>query len=113
MYLESVFSFKNHKLTEEYKAISRSIIEKASLKSRLELDFGIEKEIAQFLKNFCKLNTIEIASIYKKELAAELFKRKFPFLHVKKYGQKIYSTFELKSTEETSFQDGNGDVIFT
>ncbi|MBQ0721830.1 MAG: hypothetical protein KBT89_16715, partial [Gammaproteobacteria bacterium] len=74
---------------------------------------GFEKEIANYLKTFCKENKIEMVSIYKKELAAELFKRKFPFLHVKKYGQNIYSTFELENSPEIKFQDGDGDVIFT
>ena len=54
-----------------------------------------------------------MATIYKKELAAELFKRKLPFLHVKKYGQKIYSTFEIENSSESKFQDSDGDVIFT
>lgn len=74
---------------------------------------GFEKEIANYLKTFCKENKVEMASIYKKELANEVFKRKFPFLHVKKYGQKIYSTFEIQNDTEINIQDGDGDVIFT
>ncbi|MCY1722692.1 hypothetical protein OU798_20245 [Prolixibacteraceae bacterium Z1-6] len=68
---------------------------------------------ATFLKNFSKENKIEFITIYKKALAAELFKRKFPFLHVKKYGQKIYGTFEIISNTDLHFQDGEGDVFFT
>lgn len=74
---------------------------------------GLEEEIARYLKVFCKNNKIEMASIYKKELAAELFKRKYPFLRLKKYGQKVYCTFELERSRKIEFQDGDGDVIFT
>ncbi len=73
----------------------------------------LTKDIASYFKLFCKQNKIEVATFYKKELAKELFKRKFPFLHLKKYGQKIYSTFELNNSEAIQFQDGDGDVIFT
>lgn len=74
---------------------------------------GFEEEIANYLKLFCKKNKIEMATIYKKELAEVLFKRKFPFLRAKKYGQKIYSTFEIEKNSYLNFQDGVGDVIFT
>ncbi len=74
---------------------------------------GYEKELAQYLKLFCKENKIEMATIYKKELAEVLFKRKFPFLHAKKYGQNIYSTFEIPKRSGLYLQDGDGDVIFT
>uniref|UniRef100_UPI00321769E5 hypothetical protein n=1 Tax=uncultured Draconibacterium sp. TaxID=1573823 RepID=UPI00321769E5 len=70
-------------------------------------------EITTYLKSFCKQNKIEVLTIYKKALAAELFKRNFPFLHVKKYGQKIYSTFEFNCNKVYLFQDGDGDVFFT
>lgn len=78
-----------------------------------QLPAELEKDIVRFLKLFCKENKIEMATIYKNELATELFKRKFPFLYLKKYGQKIYSTFPLKNNSEINFQDGDGDVIFT
>lgn len=66
-----------------------------------------------FIKLFCKRNKIEVITVYKKELTGELFKRKFPFLHLKKYGQKIYSTFEINCNNDLHFQDGDGDAIFT
>jgi hypothetical protein len=34
-------------------------------------------------------------------------------LHTKKYGQKIYSSFEIKNNANLQFQDGDGDLIFT
>lgn len=70
-------------------------------------------ELARFLKSYSKKHKIEVLTVYKKELAAQFFRRKFPFLRVKKYGQKIYSTFELPESNEPAFQDGDGDVIFT
>ncbi len=74
---------------------------------------GIEKEIADYLKRFCVSNKIEVATVYKNEIATELLNQKFPFLHAKKYGQKIYSSFEIKNIGNCKFQDGDGDVIFT
>jgi len=70
-------------------------------------------ELAAFLKSFSKKHRIEVVTVYKKELAAQFLQRNFPFLRVKKYGQKIYSSFELSESTKTVFQDGDGDVIFT
>ena len=74
---------------------------------------GIEKEVAAFLKRFCVNRKIEVITVYKTELAQQLFAQKFPFLRTKKYGQKIYSSFEIRDIENFHFQDGDGDVIFT
>lgn len=74
---------------------------------------GFEFEIAQYLKKFCAKHKIEVATVYKTEIAQQLFKRKLPFLHAKKYGQKIYSSFEPGKKGNHRFQDGEGDVIFT
>jgi hypothetical protein len=70
-------------------------------------------EIALFLKNYCLKYEIERLTVYKKQLADELLKRKFPFLHAKRYGQKIYSTFQVSNQKQLIFQDGEGDVPFT
>jgi hypothetical protein len=74
---------------------------------------GIEKEVANYLKQFSAKNKIEIVTVYKYEIAQQLFTRKFPFLRTKKYGQKIYSSFEIDNKTDYQFQDGDGDVIFT
>ncbi|MEN8118462.1 MAG: GNAT family N-acetyltransferase [Bacteroidota bacterium] len=74
---------------------------------------GLENEVTIFLRKYCTRNRIEMVTVYKKELATELLNRKFPFLHVKKYGQKIYSTFKIKNDENLNFQDGDGDTFFT
>ncbi|WP_319479555.1 GNAT family N-acetyltransferase [uncultured Draconibacterium sp.] len=71
------------------------------------------KEIATFLKKYCLSNKIEYATIYKNDLADQLLSRKFPFLYAKRYGQKIYSTFQVSNKEQLTFQDGDGDVFFT
>ncbi len=73
----------------------------------------VEKEITGFLKLFCVKQKIEVITVYKNGVANQLFTQKFPFLHAKKYGQKIYSSFDIKGIENTFFQDGDGDVIFT
>lgn len=74
---------------------------------------GMEKEISKFLKHYCKTHKIEMLTVYKKEIAKQFFNQKFPFLKLKKYGQKIYSTFKIKTNEKYQFQDGDGDVFFT
>ncbi len=74
---------------------------------------GIEKELTIFLKQYCAMHKIEVLTVYKSELAKRLFTRKFPFLHTKKFGQKIYSSFPVEIGGQYKFQDGDGDVIFT
>ena len=73
----------------------------------------VDHEIAQFLKQFCTKHKIEVITVYKSEVASHFFTQKFPFLHAKKYGQKIYSSFEIKGIDKFLFQDGDGDAIFT
>lgn len=73
----------------------------------------IEKEVAIFLKQLCAKSKIEILTVYNFEVSKQLFDQKFPFLHAKKYGQKIYSSFEIEEIDNYLFQDGDGDVIFT
>lgn len=68
---------------------------------------------ANYLKIFCAEHKIEVTTVYNSTVAGALFERKFPFLHVKKYGQLIYSTFEVKKSSGLKFQDGDGDVFFT
>ncbi|HDR51644.1 MAG TPA: GNAT family N-acetyltransferase [Mariniphaga anaerophila] len=73
----------------------------------------MNNEIMRFIKQHCVKQKIEMITIYNSAIANHLFARKFPFLHVKKYGQKIYSTFGLDEVEKLHFQDGDGDVFFT
>ena len=74
---------------------------------------GLDPEIAGFLKQFCVAHKIEVITVYKYEIAQQLLAQKFPFLHAKNYGQKIYSSFEITNNKNLLFQDGDGDVIFT
>lgn len=74
---------------------------------------AIEKEIVNYLKQFCCENKIETITLYNLVLAEQFSSQKFPFLATKKYGQKIYSSFEIYNKNKLRFQDGDGDVIFT
>ncbi len=74
---------------------------------------GIEKEIADYLRQYCAKQKIEVITVYKKELAQQLSEQNFPFLRTKKYGQKIYSSFEIDNSANLMFQDGDGDMFFT
>lgn len=74
---------------------------------------GFEESIAGFLKQFCVNHKIEVITVYNYEISRYLFARKFPFLRAKKYGQKIYSSFNFDIAQHQRFQDGDGDVIFT
>ena len=71
------------------------------------------KEVAKYLKQFCVNQKTEVVTVYNFEIAQHLFKQKFPFLRTKKYGQKIYSSFDIKNSANLQYQDGDGDVIFT
>ncbi len=74
---------------------------------------GIEDEVVNYLKIFCTKNQIEIITVYHEDLAKKILDKKFPFLKVKRYGQKIYGSFEADKEKKYLFQDGDGDVIFT
>lgn len=74
---------------------------------------GLEAEVAHYLKKYCCEHKIEVISVYNNEISQQLFKRKFPFLHAKKYGQKIYSSFHIQIGRDPMIQDGEGDVVFT
>ena len=72
-----------------------------------------DQAVAGFLKQFSINQKIEVVTVYNSGVARQLFSQKFPFLRAKKYGQKIYSSFEIKNQQNHHFQDGDGDVIFT
>ena len=74
---------------------------------------NLEKDTAAFLKNYCVKNKIEVITIYHSGVAKQLIHRKFPFLYVKEFGQKIYSSFKINDLEHHRFQDGDGDRAFT
>ena len=78
-----------------------------------QLPAGTEREVAAYLKKYCKTHNIEMATIYNTGVAKEFFKQKFPFLRVKNFGQHIYSSFEISQSETFKVQDGDGDVFFT
>jgi hypothetical protein len=75
------------------------------------LEAGVEKNTAAYLKKYCVKYRLEMATIYNSKISTLLFQQKFPFLRLKKTGQKIYSTFAVPG--EYQFQDGDGDVFFT
>ncbi len=110
------FYYKTVKVFEENRFIGFFIfsVREGHLKTLyFQIPDGFEDEIIYFLKKYCRNHKIEMATIYKSSLTAKLFNRKFPFLYIKNYGQKIYSTFEIAGAENLVFQDGDGDVIFT
>ncbi len=74
---------------------------------------GLSDEIAGFIKNYCVQQKMEIITVYNFDIGNTLLKQKFPFLYARKYGQKIYSSFQVEQNSPPRFQDGDGDVIFT
>ncbi len=74
---------------------------------------GLENETARFLKQYCVKHKLEMITVNNSGIARQLFARKFPFLHVKKTGKKIYSSFDVSGAEGFLFQDGDGDTVFT
>jgi GNAT superfamily N-acetyltransferase len=79
----------------------------------VHLPENLEYDSSLFLKTYCTKHKIEFATIYHSGMAEQLIKGKFPFLHIKPFGQKIYSSFEIKDPENFHFQDGDGDTVFT
>lgn len=115
-YFSSSFYYRTIKVFEKNRFLGFFIfsVNKGHLKTLyFNLPEGLENELLEYVKQFSKSNKIELLTVYNKSLAFQLLKRKFPFLHVKKYGQKIYSSFEVDRLTQFKFQDGEGDVIFT
>lgn len=79
----------------------------------VHLPENLEYDASQFLKTYCIEHKIEYTTIYHSGLGGQLIKGKFPFLHTKPFGQKIYSSFDIKKPENFHFQDGDGDTVFT
>ena len=109
----SRYPFSSFSKNFYYKTVNLSVREGHLKTLYFNLAEDCTKEIAKFLKKYCLTNKIEYATIYKKELASQLLSRKFPFLYAKRYGQKIYSTFQVSNKKQLTFQDGDGDVFFT
>ena len=115
-HFSSSFYYRTIKVFEKNRFLGFFIfsVNKGHLKTLyFNLPEGLENELIKYIKQFSKSNKIELLTLYNKSLAFHLLKRKFPFLHVKKYGQKIYSSFEVDRSTQFKFQDGEGDVIFT
>jgi GNAT superfamily N-acetyltransferase len=73
----------------------------------------LNDEIARYIKWYGVKQKIEMITIYNPAIARFFLDHKFPFLRVKKYGQKIYSSFSIPGMEKYKFQDGDGDAVFT
>src|SRR5690606_26581825 len=74
---------------------------------------GIEKDVAGFIRKFASREKLEMATVYHPEIARYLLQDKSPFLYVKSYGQKIYSTFPVEESNSFVYRDGEGDYVFT
>ena len=112
----SDFSYQTAKIFDKGKFSGFFIfsIKNKQLKTlHFEISLDSADALANFLMNLCIQQKTEVITIYNSDVAMALFKRKSAFLHVKKYGQKIYSSFETKEHRPYIFQDGDGDVIFT
>ena len=70
-------------------------------------------EAASWLTNYCVRNSISYMTVNNSQMGSLLRSSRSPFLRIKEYGQAIYSTFEIKSSEKKKIQDGDGDVVFT
>ncbi len=73
----------------------------------------LEAELAGFLKNYTIKHRLEMLTVYHRGVAKQLAKDKYPFLHLRKVSQKVYSSFDAGSYEKPKIQDGDGDRAFT
>jgi GNAT superfamily N-acetyltransferase len=107
---ETVKVWRNNKLTAAFIiSIREGHLKTLFFQNPPELN----DEIARYIKWYGVKQKIEMVTIYNSAIASYFFARKFPFLHVRKYGQKIYSSFDIPGLEKFQFQDGDGDVVFT
>jgi GNAT superfamily N-acetyltransferase len=74
---------------------------------------AMEKDVAGFIKKFAAREKLEMVTIYHSEIARSLLQDKIPFLYVKPYGQKIYSTFLFDKSFRYFYRDGEGDYTLT
>lgn len=79
----------------------------------MELEGSFEKEVSWFLKVYSIRNRLTTLTVYNSDIANCLLKSRLPYLHVKTYGQKIFSSFEIDIHAHYEFRDGEGDVAFT
>lgn len=73
----------------------------------------IEKHISQYVRSLSAGSHLKTVTIYNSRIAEDFFDKRFPFLRVRHYGQKIYSTFETGASNQKLFQDADGDSFFT
>ncbi|MBW6533891.1 MAG: GNAT family N-acetyltransferase [Mariniphaga sp.] len=73
----------------------------------------LNDEIARYIKWYGVKQKIERITVYNSAIARFFLDHKFPFLRVKRYGQKIYNSFNIPGIEKYKFQDGDGDSVFT
>ena len=74
---------------------------------------GMEKDAAGFIRMFAAREKLEMVTVYHSEIAGYLLQDKSPFLYVKPYGQKIYSTFSPDKPSKYLYRDGEGDYALT
>lgn len=79
----------------------------------VELNGSFEDEISWVLKKYSITNNLATVTVYSQEIASCLLTHRLPYFHVKPYGQKIYSSFEIDNSLQYKFRDGEGDYIFT
>lgn len=73
----------------------------------------LENDFAGFLKYYTIKNRLQMITVYHQGIARELAEKKYPFLLLRKFGQKVYSSFDTDTTESYIIQDGDGDRAFT
>ncbi|MFW6257655.1 MAG: hypothetical protein ACOC11_02610 [Prolixibacteraceae bacterium] len=73
----------------------------------------LEGELVSFLKDYTIRHRLEMLTVYHSGMAKQLSKSKFPFLHLRKISQKIYSSFDTGTSGNSIVQDGDGDRAFT
>jgi GNAT superfamily N-acetyltransferase len=73
----------------------------------------VEKDVAGYIRMFAAREKLEMATVYHPEVARYFLTDNWPFIYVKKFGQKIYSTFDTGISVSHEIRDSEGDYIFT
>jgi hypothetical protein len=68
---------------------------------------------AKAILNYCYQSKAKTLTILNKELSLAVSQLKKPFVYSKVFKMGIYTSFPIKNSENYTFQDGDGDNVFT
>ncbi|MFC0878093.1 hypothetical protein ACE01N_15960 [Saccharicrinis sp. FJH2] len=87
--------------------------QKGNLKFLYRFGSAAPDVMAEFLMNYCAEHKIKTLTVLDSELAEKLKSLKSPFIKYRPFSMNIYASFAENENAGLTFQDGDGDVVFT